>query len=713
MAELSQVLSKVETYLPQVDLDPVKQAYVFAARAHDGQMRHSGEPYVVHPLSVASIIADLRLDVPSLCAGLLHDCVEDTHATLDDIKNLFGDEVAFLVDGVTKLGKISWISKEERQAENFRKMLVAMGRDVRVILVKLADRTDNMRTLEHMPPEKQERIARETLEIYAPLANRLGIQWIKVELEDLSFRYLYPDDYRGLVDALAQKETERRQYLDETVALIRQTLEAGGVNAEVSGRVKHFWSIFSKMRRSGRDLEQIQDMVGYRIVVDSLAQCWSALGVIHAKWTPVPGRFKDFINLLKPNLYQSLHTTVLSGTGNRMEVQIRTRDMHRTAEQGIAAHWKYKEGRPLQPSDDKKFAWLRQLVEWQKEVHDPTEFIESVKVDLFGDEVYVFTPKGDVRAFPKGATPVDFAYSVHSDIGNHCSGARVNGQMVPLRYQLRNGDTIEVITNPHQKPNKDWLKFVVTTRATTKIRASIRSDARTRARELGSELLEREFAKFNVGLARVEGSGELEEAARHFKQSSIEDLVLAVGYGRITPSAVVAQTLPEERRKAQAGTEGPIAKLIKKVTGRAPSGIKVQGMDDVLIRYAKCCNPLPGDPIHGFISHGRGVIVHRRDCSKGLDVDPARRVDVEWDAKHRSSHPVTIQVLSVDRPGLLANMSKAFSEVGVNILQANCRATDDSKAINTFEFTVVDLDQLRLVMRTIQKVPGVYSVQRM
>lgn len=713
MIQLADILGKVQAYLPKVEMDPIRQAYVFANRAHEGQMRKSGDPYVVHPLGVASLIADLKLDVPSVCAGLLHDCVEDTHATLDDIRNLFGEEVAFLVDGVTKLGKIAWISREERQAENFRKMLVAMGRDVRVILVKLADRTDNMRTLAAMPPDKQERIARETMEIYAPLANRLGIQWIRVELEDISFQYLYPEDYRKLVDALAAKERERKRYIDDTVAIIRDALAEGGINAEVYGRVKHRWSIFAKMRRTGRELEQIQDIVGFRVLADGVAECWAALGLLHAKWTPVPGRFKDFINLPKPNLYQSLHTSVVGPNAERMEVQIRTREMHTTAEEGIAAHWLYKEGKPRATADDKKFAWLRQLVEWQTEVRDPTEFIESVKVDLFGDEVYVFTPKGDVRAFPKGATPVDFAYSIHSKIGDTCSGARVNGQMVPLRYQMRNGDTIEILTNPHQKPNKDWLKFVASSRAKMKIRASIRAEAGARAKDLGRDLLERELGKYGSSLAKVEKNGELEEGARRLKLSGIEELVLAVGYGKVTPADAVKEILPEERRKQAPHEPGPLARLFRKVTGRAPSGIKVQGMDDLLIRYAHCCNPVPGDPILGFISHGRGVVVHRRDCAKGLDADPARRVDVEWDGRHSAPRPVSIQVLCTDKPGLLALMSDAFSRVGVNISQANCRATDDAKAINTFEFTVTDLDQLRAVMRALQKVPGVYSVERL
>src|SRR5215813_5963115 len=452
MMRLADILNKVETYHPGADLDLIKRAYVFAAKAHDGQMRRSGDPYVVHPLSVAQIITDLRLDVPSVCAGLLHDCVEDTSVTVDELGKVFSPEVAFLVDGVTKLGKIPWNTREERQAENFRKMLLAMARDIRVILIKLADRTDNMRTLGAMPTEKQERIARETMDIYAPLAHRLGIQWIKCELEDLSFRYLQASDWTALSARLAAQEKERRKYLDEVARTVKKEMEAGGIECEVRGRVKHMWSIHQKMRKTGRELEQIYDIVAFRVITQSVRACYEALGVVHSKWTPVPGRFQDY----------------------------------------IAAHWRYKEGGAVSAEDEKKFSWLRQLMEWQRDLKGPTEFIESVKIDLFQDEVYVFTPKGDVKALPKGSTPIDFAYGIHSEVGDRCSGARVNGLIVPLRYQLRNGDTVEILTNPQQRPNKDWLKFCATSRAKSKIRHHIRSEQRERGRALGQELLERE-----------------------------------------------------------------------------------------------------------------------------------------------------------------------------------------------------------------------------
>jgi GTP diphosphokinase / guanosine-3',5'-bis(diphosphate) 3'-diphosphatase len=718
MIRLADILGKVESYHPGADLDLIKKAYVFAARAHDGQTRRSGEPYVVHPLSVAAIITDLRLDVPSVCAGLLHDCVEDTSTTVDELQQIFSSEVAFLVDGVTKLGKISWTTREERQAENFRKMLLAMARDIRVILVKLCDRLDNMRTLDAMPAEKQERIARETMDIYAPLANRLGIMWIKCELEDLAFKYLEPVEYEHLRLQVARTERERQKYIHDVEQVVHDAMEEGGVKCEVHGRAKHLWSIHQKMKKTGRELEQIYDAIGFRVITDNVRQCYEALGVAHSRWTPIPGRFKDYIALPKPNMYQSLHTSVIGPHGQRVEIQIRTHEMHKVAEEGIAAHWKYKEGKPELDRDDKKFAWLRQLMEWQQDLKDPTEFIESVKIDLFADEVYVFTPKGDVKALPKGSCPIDFAYAVHTEVGNKCSGARVNGVIVPLRYQLRNGDTVEIITNPNQKPNKDWLKFVLTSRAKTKIRHLLRTEQRERARVLGKELLERELRKWGVSLHKVMKNGEVDKAVAHLRAGTQDDLIAMVGYGKLTAAQVAEAVVPEDRRKqgpqeeAPASTN-PIANLIRKVTRRtAPTGIKVAGEGDVLVRYAKCCNPLPGDAIVGFITRGRGVTIHTRDCQKALDLDPDRRVEVEWDGKTKAPRPVSVQVVCADKPGLLAVISQSFSDAGLNIAQAHCRATDDNRAVNTFQFLVNDLDQLKNVIRSLQRISGVYSVER-
>jgi guanosine-3',5'-bis(diphosphate) 3'-pyrophosphohydrolase len=534
---LEQILTGIAAYDPNADLDIVRRAYDFASRAHEGQTRRSGDPYVTHPLSVAEIIAELKLDIASVCAGLLHDCVEDTTATVEQLTTLFGKEIAFLVDGVTKLGKLPWSTKEEQQAENFRKMLLAMARDIRVILVKLCDRLDNMRSLHHLPPEKQERIAAETMQIYAPLANRLGIAWIKVELEDLAFKYLQPGEYDQLALEVQKTQTERQEYITTVEQLIAKEMHDHGVPCEVIGRAKHFWSIFQKMKKTGRTFEEIHDAIGFRVITDNQMNCYQALGVAHQTWTPIPGRFKDYIALPKPNLYQSLHTAVIGPKGERIEIQIRTREMHAVAEHGIAAHWKYKEGKPV--DSDKKFAWLRQLMEHQKELRDPTEFLESVKLDLFGDEVYVFTPRGDVKALPKGSTPIDLAYAVHSTIGDHCSGARVNGMIVPLRYQLRNGDTVEIITNPNQKPNKDWLNLVKTARARTKIRYLLRKEQRERAIALGKDILDKGLRKRGLTLARSEK--DLDHAARELRQ----------GDGAAGDGEASARRHQESRRRAQ------------------------------------------------------------------------------------------------------------------------------------------------------------------
>jgi GTP pyrophosphokinase len=716
MHQLDQILSELAGYFPSADVPMVRRAYQFAAQAHDGQTRKSGDPYVTHPLAVAQIIAELKLDVASVCAGLLHDCVEDTSATVDQLGELFGKEIAFLVDGVTKLGKLPYSTREEQQAENFRKMLLAMARDIRVILVKLCDRLDNMRSLHHLPAEKQERIASETMQIYAPLANRLGIQWVKVELEDLSFKHLYPGEYEQLAAEVAKSRGERLEYIHHVEKLIHKEMTDNGVPCDVMGRAKHLWSIYQKMKRTQRPFEEIHDAIGFRVITDTQMHCYQGLGVAHQTWTPIPGRFKDYIALPKPNLYQSLHTAVIGPRGERIEVQIRTREMNLVAEHGIAAHWKYKEGASsaVATVDDKKFAWLRQLMESQKELRDPTEFLESVKIDLFGDEVYVFTPQGDVKALPKGSCPIDFAYSVHSSIGDHCSGARVNGMIVPLRYQLRNGDTIEIITSPNQKPNKDWLKLVKTARARTKIRYLLRTEQRDKAVVLGTDLLDKALRKHSTSLQRADK--QLHAAARDLRCVNLDELIIQVGYGKITSQQVLEKALPELAKKEPeipVKTESMLKTLLRKVTRRtATSGIKVAGEEDILVRFAKCCSPLPGDPIVGFITRGRGVTVHRRDCDKGLDLDPERRIDVEWDGNGKAQHEVAIQILCADKPGLLAHISQSFSDQGVNISQAHCRATEDGRAVNTFHASVKDLDQLKSVIRSLSRIKGVYSVDR-
>ncbi len=717
MTAVQEICAQVRGYDGGADTGLIERSFAFAAERHAGQKRRSGEPYVVHPVGVARIISELRLDVPSVCAGLLHDCVEDTSATAEDIGRLFGTEIQSLVEGVTKLGQISWTTREERQAENFRKMLLAMARDIRVILIKLADRVDNMRTLAHMPRDKQERIARETMEIYAPLANRLGIQWMKVELEDLAFKYLEPTEYDQLVARLAETAGSREAYITEVVDKLKSVLAEGEIKAQVSGRAKHLWSIYQKMKKTGRDVEQIYDVLAFRVNTESVRDCYAVLGIVHSNWTPVPGRFKDFIALPKPNLYQSLHTTVIGPRAERMEVQIRTQEMHRIAEQGIAAHWKYKEQKTHTADDGKAFAWLRQLMEWQRDLKDPTEFIETVKIDLFQDEVFVFTPKGDVKALPKGATPIDLAYAVHSQVGEHCSGARVNGLIVPLRYALRNGDTVEILASANQKPSKDWLKFVITSRARTKIRHFIRMEQRERSRQMGRDLLGRELRKQDASLASAEREGLLDAAAQRLRLGGADDLLVAVGYGKVSPGHAADAVLIDRVTNGTTAPSIPIpeapAAVRRPVPKRSIAGIKVQGEADILVKFAKCCTPVPGDSIIGFISRGHGVVIHTRDCSKALDLDPVRRVDVSWDDESKTLRPVAVQVTCSDRPGLLAAISKSFTEHGVNISQAKCRTTEDGRAVNTFQVTVGHLDQLKTVLRTLETIEGVVSATRL
>jgi GTP pyrophosphokinase len=717
MTAVQEICAQVRGYDGAADTGLIERSFAFAAERHAGQKRRSGEPYVVHPVGVARIISELRLDVPSVCAGLLHDCVEDTSATAEDIGRLFGTEIQSLVEGVTKLGQISWTTREERQAENFRKMLLAMARDIRVILIKLADRVDNMRTLAHMPRDKQERIARETMEIYAPLANRLGIQWMKVELEDLAFKYLEPTEYDQLVARLAETAGSREAYITEVVDKLKSVLVEGEIKAQVSGRAKHLWSIYQKMKKTGRDVEQIYDVLAFRVNTESVRDCYAVLGIVHSNWTPVPGRFKDFIALPKPNLYQSLHTTVIGPRAERMEVQIRTQEMHRIAEQGIAAHWKYKEQKTHTADDGKAFAWLRQLMEWQRDLKDPTEFIETVKIDLFQDEVFVFTPKGDVKALPKGATPIDLAYAVHSQVGEHCSGARVNGLIVPLRYALRNGDTVEILASANQKPSKDWLKFVITSRARTKIRHFIRMEQRERSRQMGRDLLGRELRKQDASLASAEREGLLDAAAQRLRLGGADDLLVAVGYGKVSPGHAADAVLIDRVTNGTTAPSIPIpdapAAVRRPVPKRSIAGIKVQGEADILVKFAKCCTPVPGDSIIGFISRGHGVVIHTRDCSKALDLDPLRRVDVSWDDESKTLRPVAVQVTCSDRPGLLAAISKSFTEHGVNISQAKCRTTEDGRAVNTFQVTVGHLDQLKTVLRTLETIEGVVSATRL
>ncbi|TMB44684.1 MAG: bifunctional (p)ppGpp synthetase/guanosine-3',5'-bis(diphosphate) 3'-pyrophosphohydrolase [Deltaproteobacteria bacterium] len=711
---VSELIERVRAYNPAATVDTIQKAYDFSAEVHRGQRRLSGEPYLTHPVQVAGIIAEMRLDVPSIATGLLHDTVEDTLATLPQIEQTFGGEIATLVDGVTKIGQINFTSREEKQAENFRKMLLAMARDIRVILIKLADRTHNMRTLGHLPPERQVEIAQETLDIYAPLAHRLGIYWIKSELEDNALRFLHPEVYYQLKRSVAKRKAERERYIKEVIGVLEKKLSEAGLEAEVSGRPKHFYSIYQKMQAQNLLYDQIYDLVAFRVVVDSLGECYEALGSVHANWKPVPGRFKDYIALPKANGYQSLHTTVIGPYGERIEIQIRTGEMHRVAEYGVAAHWRYKQpGKDGAVDDSQRFAWLRQLLEWQQQLQDPQEFLRSVKEDLFTDEVFVFTPKGDLLNFPVGATVIDFAYRIHSEVGHHCTGARVNGKIVPLRYQLQSGDTVEIITTASQTPSKDWLKLVKSSRAKARIRAYIKAQQSARSIAVGREILERDLSRHQLDPARLRKDGTLERVAKELSQRDEETLLAGIGYGKVTTQSVLARILPPEEieRRREKG-EGRLQRLLRLVGRQAKSGVQVSGVEDMLVRFGKCCSPLPGERITGFITRGRGVTVHALECPKVLESEPERRIDVHWMNGQETPRPVKVEVTCVDRPGLLAAMSKAISSAGINITRAQVHTLGDRKAQNTFELMVGSLDELNRVMRSLGRVRGVMKVAR-
>jgi GTP diphosphokinase / guanosine-3',5'-bis(diphosphate) 3'-diphosphatase len=711
---LNDIIDRVHAYHPGADIELIRRAYVFSANAHQGQVRKSGEPYFTHPLEVSALLADMRLDEHAICAGMLHDTVEDTETTVRDIEDLFGKQVADIVDGVTKLN-IKFNTAFEKQAENFRRMLVAMAKDIRVILVKLADRLHNMRTLDHMRLEKQEQIAKETLEIYAPLANRLGIFWMRAALEDLCFRYLHPRDFQDLEQKLARTASARESFIRDVQQTLESKLGESHIPCRVKGRVKHLYSIWKKLVSRGIEFDQVNDIIAFRVITDSVSHCYEALGICHSIWRPVPGRFKDFVAMPKPNGYQSLHTTLIGPDVHRVEVQIRTEEMDRVAEQGIAAHWTYKEGRPRNHQDD-QFAWLRQLVEWQQELKDPGEFMSTVKVDLFSDEVYVFTPKGEVKELKRGSTPVDFAYLIHSEVGHHCVGAKVNGRMVPLRYRLKNGDTIEILTSSTQRPNKDWLAFVKTGRARTRISGFLRKEQHKRAIEAGRDILEKEAKKYGRSLQKLMRLPTFDEVVRASRYDSREDLLASVAYGKMKPSELVRKLLPEEELskpvEPENGVKSRLGQLFDAVAKKSPSGVTVQGIDDMLVRFGKCCQPVPGDPIVGFVTRGRGITVHAMDCDKAIQLDPERKVDVSWDTKSTVPRAVQIKIVSDDTTGLLATMSQAFTQAGVNILNANCQVRKDHRAVNMFMVTVKDTSQLRSVMRTIQNLRGVHSIER-
>jgi len=711
MRTLGELLSEIPRYQPGADLDLVRRAYAFSEEVHDGQRRMSGEPYHVHPLEVAGLLVDFKMDVTTVTAGLLHDVLEDTATSKDILAERFGADIAELVDGVTKIGKLAFASREERQAENFRKMLVAMARDIRVLMIKLADRLHNMRTLEYLPSDKRRKIAQETLDIYAPLAHRLGMAKVKGELEDLALRVLHPEAYDDLQRRVAKRRLEREAEINQVIAILSKKLGEVGIQAQITGRPKHFFSIFKKMQQ-GREFDEIYDLTAVRLLAPTVRDCYGALGVVHSLWKPVPGRFKDFIAIPKSNMYQSLHTTVIGPKGDPIEIQIRTPDMHRIAEEGIAAHWLYKEKRG-KDGFDQAFVWLRQLLEWQQEMKDPREFMETVKVDLFPDEVYVFTPKGDVKALPEGSTPIDFAYAIHTEVGNHCVGARVNGKLVPLRQPLRQGDIVEVVTSPTQKPSRDWLKVVRSTRARSKVKQWLRTEERARSVMMGRELFEREAKKHRLAPTTLLESSEMGKLAVEHGYSTVDDLLAGLGYGKTSVQTVIARFLPAE---TQAETKPEPARPTKALArSRGESGITLKGVNDVLARFAKCCTPVPGDPIVGFITRGRGITVHTRDCPNlaAGAVETERTVEVEWDIAEKLPLPVKIAVfIGRDRPGLLAEISTAISSRQVNIVKAEVTVTEDRKGINHFTVEVADLDQLQGVMGAISAIKDVIGVER-
>ncbi len=700
----------LEAYPERLDVEKIQEAYELAARAHRGQKRASGEEYVSHSVEVATILAQLKLDTASIVAGLVHDVVEDTEWTLPDIEERFGSEVAGIVDGVTKIGKVRFRSHHERQAENYRKLLLSMAEDARVILIKLADRLHNMRTLEYLPSDKQKRVARETREIYAPLAHRLGMAHVKWELEDLAFKFLEQEEYEALRKKVQQRRKERERQILEIQRPLEELLESHGIPAEVTGRPKHLWSIFRKMRKRDKPYEEIYDLMAIRVITDSVQNCYAALGLIHSRWTPLQERFHDYIATPKSNMYRSLHTTIFGPGGRRCEIQIRTEEMHRTAEYGIAAHWRYKEERGGDGEEvDEALSWFRQVLEWQQEASEPEEFMEFLKMDLFLGEIFVFTPKGDVKQLPVGATPIDFAYQVHTEVGHRCAGAKVNGRIAPLSKELKNGDTVEILTSQKQRPSRDWLAFVKTSRARQRIRQWVRQEEFEHSVRLGREFLDRELKKLRV---KRPGEVRLEAAAEKLGYEGGQELYAALGRGDIGPSVVLAELVPEkEIQEARERGPTPLQRLADSLR-RSSTGVRIQGLDNLMVRYSQCCQPVPGDDVIGYITVGRGVSIHRKDCPNVLSLqDPERRVEIQWTAEEGDRFFVKLSTRGTDRHGLLSDIAKSISETGTNIKHADIRGVDGGM-IGEFVVEVQDLSHLNKVMKGISRVKGVLSVER-
>ena len=704
------LFAKLDVYSDRLDLEMISRAYEFSRRAHEGQKRKSGDDYIVHTQEVAEILGHLHLDSVTLTAALIHDVVEDTPITLEDVEASFGEEVARVVDGLTKIARVQFRTNTEQQVENYRKLLLSMAQDARVILIKLADRLHNMRTLEHLREEKQRRIALETREIYAPLAHRLGVATIKWELEDLCFKFLEPEAYRDLVRKVAEKRREREEGLERLRKPLEEDLQEAGVNCEVTGRPKHLWSIHRKMMKRDKPYEEIYDLMAIRVIVDTVADCYHALGIIHNKWTPLQERFHDYIATPKSNLYRSLHTTIFGPGGRLYEVQIRTREMHRTAEVGIAAHWRYKEGVDARNEVDETLSWFRQVLEWQQETREPEEFMEFLKIDLFQDEIFVFTPQGDVKQLPRGATAIDFAFAVHSEVGIRCAGAKVNGRITPLSKELRNGDTVEVLTDPKQRPSRDWLAFVKTARARNKIRQWIKEEEFDSSVRLGKEFIEREIRKARRGKVGEERFGEVAEALEFADK---DHLFAALGRGDIGPIQVFRALWPDAPESAEPDhPPSAFERLVSRARGKSP-GVRIQGLENLMVRYSQCCQPVPGDEVIGYITRGRGVSIHRTDCPNVLNLadHPERRVEIEWEAESGERFYVRLELEGTDRRGLVAEIAATITSVNTNIRSVNVQS-EAMGMRGEFVVEVENLDHLKKVINAIRRVKGVISVER-
>lgn len=719
-ATLEEVLQLIKVYNPKADDAVIKDAYEYAELAHREQKRFSGEPYIIHPLEVAKILAELELDQESIVAGLLHDVVEDTGVTLENIKERFGDEVALLVDGTTKLGKLEYISKEEQQVENLRKMFLAMAKDIRVILIKLADRLHNLRTLKYQHAPKQLEIANETLEVFAPLAHRLGIYRIKWELEDLAFRFKDPDKYFELVDKIAKTRSKREEYISAVIAILAEKLTAMGIEADIQGRPKHLYGIWEKMQEQQKDVNEIYDVTAVRVLVDSVRDCYAALGIVHTLWTPIPGRFKDFVAMPKSNMYQSIHTSVIGPQGEPFEIQIRTKEMHRTAEYGIAAHWRYKEGGRGDSEFDKKLAWLRQLLEWQHDLKDAREFMESLKIDLFADSVFVFSPKGDVLELPAGSVPLDYAYRIHTDVGHRYTGAKINGRIVTLEYKLKNGDILEILTSKNSRPKRDWLNIVKTSHAKTKIRQWFKKEQREENIIKGKENLDREIKKQGIEAELVKGD-KLLEIAKKLNISGLEELYAAIGDGQVTAGNVLSKIKMEEAKTEKKGTLAEEAQALKTEArpsaawGKPTQGIRVKGIDNLLIRLSHCCNPVPGDPIAGYVTRGRGVSIHRTDCRNIIayqKFEGERMVEVAWDKEFTEPFQVKLEANGLDRAGFLSDVLSVLVEMKISANWVTARGRKDGGAVIEMVLEMRGLEQLEHIMNKIKRVKDVYDVRR-